>query len=63
MIRPPSTPLQLMQQALRDVLLVARDDLDEREFRVFVDYACRLIAREAARCTNWENRHDQGEPR
>jgi hypothetical protein len=57
---PLPTPLQDAQAALRDVLLDARDELDEREFRVFVDYVCRLVAREAARCTNWERRHGEG---
>lgn len=58
MIRPRPTVLQEAQEAFRDTLLDARDRLDERGYRVFVDYVCRLIAAEAARCTAWEHRHE-----
>lgn len=57
MIRPRPTPLQELQQALADLLIDARDSLDERAYRIFIDYLCAIVAREAARCANWENRH------
>lgn len=55
------TDLQQMQQAVQAVLLDARAQLDERAFRVFVDFLCRVAAAEAARCVNWEQLHPDGE--
>lgn len=60
MIRPRPTALQELQQQLAVLLVDARDVLDERGYRIFVDYLCAIAAREAARCTNWERRHEDG---
>lgn len=51
------TSLQRLQARFADVLVAARADLDEHGMAVFVDFVCAAIAREAARCTQWERRH------
>jgi hypothetical protein len=43
------TPLQAAQAALLAAIAAARETLDEREHRVFVDIAIVAVAREAAR--------------
>jgi len=53
-VTPAETELQQRLRALRDVVADARDALSEESFRVFVDLMAELVAREAARCVNWE---------
>lgn len=50
----PATALQQAQALLRAALAFACDRLDEREHRVFVNYACALVSRDAARRTRAE---------
>jgi hypothetical protein len=50
------TELQQLQQAIQDVILDAREVLDEHAFRFFVDFLIELVAREATRCARWEER-------
>jgi hypothetical protein len=47
---PPETQLQQFQLALRDLILDARESLDERAFCVFIDFLIEVCVREAARC-------------
>lgn len=52
------TPLQQAQVQLDDALAFARERLSEREHRVFVGFACALVAREAARWQAHDHRID-----
>jgi hypothetical protein len=47
---PRETELQQFQLALRDLVLDARESLDERAFCMFVGFLIEVCAREAARC-------------
>jgi hypothetical protein len=53
---PAGTELQVCQRALRDLLFDARDQLDEDVFCAWVMFLIEVVAREAARCSNWTER-------
>ena len=53
---PGLTALQAAQQKLLAAVSDARETLDVREHKAFVDFTCAVVAREAARHTNWKRR-------